>query len=496
MKNLTRILAVLVVTLSFSTVANAEIGSSQTSEDTKSTQAIETNSTAGISEEAAITQIPETGLFKTDTIEFDSKPVEFSTIMYKDRVYLKLRDLCYNLKCNVEVDNNSRIINILKNPQSVQENVYADKEKVLEPIKVNIDVSNFNIKTDNMNTYMESIIYQGRTYVPVRFFSEVFEKKIDWIADQRKVKVSTVAPVVIGTVNGQALYQKDFDFLYEPQYLSMVKTTTPNPSEEAIKNLKTSTFDTMVLYTVLLQKAAKENITLNESDYQGVNDMIKSYINMGNGIENFRSILEENKITLYQYSNNLRDTALINKLATALVKDVTPSEETIKKYYEENPSMFTQFERVRAKHILFSVSDEYTGTAYDEQKKAEIKKKAEEVLSQIKAGANFDELMNKYTEDPGTATNPEGYTFSRGDMVKEFEDTSFSMKVGEVSQIVETQYGYHIIKLEDKMPEKQQTLEEARESIILGLSGQEQQAYFESVIEKLKAESVIVNNMK
>lgn len=84
---------------------------------------------------------------------------------------------------------------------------------------------------------------------------------------------------------------------------------------------------------------------------------------------------------------------------------------------------------VTAKHIL--VKDENI---------------AENILARINNGEDFDKLMFKYTEDIGTQNNPDGYTFARGVMVKEFEDASFSLKVGEVSGIVKSDYGYHIIK--------------------------------------------------
>lgn len=496
MKNLARIFSVLVFTMSFSTCVNAEIATTnQISQDFMSTQIIGSDLNSETGKEISATKTLETALFKTDTIEFDNKPVEFSTVIYKDRIYVKLRDLCYNLKCNIEVDNSSRVINILKNPESVEENIYADKEKILEPIIINIDISDFIIKSDNIDTYMESIIYQGRTYVPVRFFSEVFEKKVDWLADQRKVIVSTIPPEIIGYVNDQALYKKDFDFLYEPQYHSLVKTN-PAPSEDEIKNLKSSTFDTLVIYSLLLQKAELENIQLDEKDYQDINFTISTYISINNDLESFRKVLEENKITLYQFSNNLRDDVLINKFAEVLVEDVTPREEAIQKYYEDNKYLFIIPEQVRAKHILFSISDLKTGMDYDDDKKAEIKKNAEEVLAEIKAGKDFDELMNKYSEDPGSKSNPNGYTFSKGQMVKPFEDASFSMDVGEISNLIETTFGYHIIKLEEKLPEKEFTLNEVRDNIISEISLQEKQLYFNNFIEKLKSESVIVNNLK
>ena len=71
---------------------------------------------------------------------------------------------------------------------------------------------------------------------------------------------------------------------------------------------------------------------------------------------------------------------------------------------------------------------------------------AKDVLERINNGEDFDKLMNEYTEDPGTKNNPDGYTFHKNEMVKEFEDASFSLRVGEISDIVHSSYGYHIIK--------------------------------------------------
>lgn len=96
-------------------------------------------------------------------------------------------------------------------------------------------------------------------------------------------------------------------------------------------------------------------------------------------------------------------------------------------------------EFVTAKHILFLC---------DDTNKADVKKTAQETLKKLKSGADFDTLMNELSEDPGLIQYPDGYTFTYGEMVKEFEDASFALKEGEMSELVETSYGYHIIKRE------------------------------------------------
>lgn len=101
-------------------------------------------------------------------------------------------------------------------------------------------------------------------------------------------------------------------------------------------------------------------------------------------------------------------------------------------------------EKVTVKHILVEFEKDEQGNVSDEAKAA-AKKEAEEVLAKVKAGEDFDKLIEQYNDDPG-ATD-EGYTFANdGSMVQEFADASFALEIGDVSELVETPYGYHIIK--------------------------------------------------
>ncbi len=138
------------------------------------------------------------------------------------------------------------------------------------------------------------------------------------------------------------------------------------------------------------------------------------------------------------------------------------TESDVQAYYDENPGEFTTVEAVRARHILKKFPDNAT----DEQK-AEVKTAAEELLKtvtdELAKGTTFAELAEKHSEGPsasrggaltGSNSNlPPGAYFARGDMVKPFEDACFdTLKPGEVSELVETQFGYHIITLEEKKP--------------------------------------------
>lgn len=113
------------------------------------------------------------------------------------------------------------------------------------------------------------------------------------------------------------------------------------------------------------------------------------------------------------------------------------SEDAKKQYIKDN--------YLRAKHILLATMDTSTQTKYDDAKIAEQKKLADELSARAKGGEDFDALMNEYSEDPGSKSNPDGYFFTTGEMVQEFESTVRSLGMNEIG-LCESDYGYHIIK--------------------------------------------------
>jgi peptidyl-prolyl cis-trans isomerase C len=124
----------------------------------------------------------------------------------------------------------------------------------------------------------------------------------------------------------------------------------------------------------------------------------------------------------------------------------------VKKFYDENSSKFEQPETVRASHILLMTSDPKTKAELSADQKAAKHKLAEDLLKRARAGEDFAKLAKEYSEDPGSKDNGGEYTFPRGRMAPEFETAAFSLKTNEVSDVVTTQYGYHIIKLSEKIP--------------------------------------------
>ena len=141
----------------------------------------------------------------------------------------------------------------------------------------------------------------------------------------------------------------------------------------------------------------------------------------------------------------------------------------MKKYYEENKDDFYT-DTVTASHILLKTQDD-NGKELSAEKKKEAKKKAQEALEKVKLGEDFAQVAKEYSEDSSAANGGELGTFGRGQMVTEFENAAFAMKDGEISDIVETQYGYHIIKV-TKRVDKQESYDEVKDQIKSTLASQ------------------------
>lgn len=148
-------------------------------------------------------------------------------------------------------------------------------------------------------------------------------------------------------------------------------------------------------------------------------------------------------------------------LTKVVMEDVNVTDDDIRHHYDINKEKFSLPEQVSARHILIRVSSD----APEAEKKA-AKDKAEEILHKLKEGEDFAKLAEEFSDDPGSKTKGGDLGFfSKGKMVKAFEDAAFSMKPGEMSGIVETNFGYHIIKVEDYKEGRTRPIKEVKEQI-------------------------------
>jgi peptidyl-prolyl cis-trans isomerase C len=178
----------------------------------------------------------------------------------------------------------------------------------------------------------------------------------------------------------------------------------------------------------------------------------------------------------------------IDKFLHAKIEDkvtISPDEEA--KFYESNKDKMKHPEQVRASHILLRVAKD----APADQKQA-VKAKAQELDAQAKKGEDFAQLATKNSQDTGSAARGGDLGwFAKGTMVPQFDAAVWQLKVGEISDVVETDFGYHVIKATDKRPEGFVPIDDVRPRIKDYLSKQKLQAETQKVIDGLRAKAKI-----
>jgi peptidyl-prolyl cis-trans isomerase C len=157
-----------------------------------------------------------------------------------------------------------------------------------------------------------------------------------------------------------------------------------------------------------------------------------------------------------------------------LEQDVKISDDEMKKFYEMNKEKFKTGEQLRTSHIL--VKSEQT---------------AQDILAQLKKGANFEDLARKYSVDGSAAKGGDLGWFSKGTMVPEFEQAAWSLKDGEISGVVKTQYGFHIIKVTGKRPAGIRSYDEVKDQIKAAMLPSKQQEVLQNLKENLKKNAKI-----
>lgn len=207
--------------------------------------------------------------------------------------------------------------------------------------------------------------------------------------------------------------------------------------------------DQMIDSQLIYNEAEKEKILPTDKEVEKSFSEFKKSISADKNIE--KQFKESGLDDEFLKQQQKRDLA-IQKYQEHFSKVTKISDSEMKKYYDEHKKDF-YINEVEASHILLKTIDD-SGKPLSKEKQEEAKKKAEEVLAKIKNGEDFAKLAKEYSQDSSAKDGGALGTFGKGQMVKEFEDAAFSLKKGEVSEIVKTQYGYHIIKVTDTVNEQ------------------------------------------
>ena len=249
---------------------------------------------------------------------------------------------------------------------------------------------------------------------------------------------------IAARVNGDIILMSDLKGR-SLQFLAEMKRRNQPVDEDNIHKIEKEILNEMIEERLMLQFASNNNIKILDEDIKTAVEDVKKQNNFTD--EMLEKALKNENVTINDYRERLKEQMMISKVINYEVKsNIHIEENEIKKYYEEHRDEFKTQEEVRVRHMVFMYSEEER----DSSKEEVIRKKAADILNKIREGEDFAKLASIYSEDPSAKSGGDLGYFSRGKMIKDFEDAAFILKKGEVSDVIGTPYGFHIIKCEDK----------------------------------------------
>lgn len=271
-------------------------------------------------------------------------------------------------------------------------------------------------------------------------------KKILAILLACSVALSTVACSggSVATVDGKSISKSEFKkelklnkWIYQMQYGDGIWKQMEMQDKNYKETIKKNVLESLIQKKLYLSHAEKNKIKPDEK-------MLKQYKEQNKKMledKNTKKSMDEAGVTEDMLDNYAKDAATLAAFYSDLEKKSAPNDKELKEYYDKNNK------KIDASHILISTTAK-DGKPVSEKEKAELKKKAEEIQKKAKDGEDFSKLAKENSQDPGSAAKGgELGEFGKGVMAPAFEKAAFNLKEGEVSDVVETQFGYHIIKL-------------------------------------------------
>lgn len=276
---------------------------------------------------------------------------------------------------------------------------------------------------------------------------------------------------VAASVNGEIIYGHELD----NEVTAIARQYNINLSDaEGAKQRAEITrivLDQMIDQRLIVQEARTRNVLATDAQ---VDEQVANIKQNFSSEGEFQSALLQRNLTLANLRERLRTNITVRNLTTT-VATVAVTDAEIEQYFREHRSEFDRPEQMHVKHILL-------------QDEAE----ARLVLARLRRGEKFEDLARQYSQDPGSKDQGGDLGFvSRGQVVPEFEQVAFTLQPKQVSDIVKTQFGYHLIQLVERRAPQSANLAEVREQIRAQLIGRKQETAFQEWLKQVKGQAKI-----
>jgi peptidyl-prolyl cis-trans isomerase C len=251
------------------------------------------------------------------------------------------------------------------------------------------------------------------------------------------------------------------------------------PNDSQLSEIRKEVLENLINGELFYQESQKQGITVDEA---AIDEQLNKLKERFPSDAEFKSALNKANLSEDAIKSELERGMTIQQfIDKQFVQKITVSDTESKAYYDSHPDLFKQPEQVRASHILIKVD-----SGAGESQKAEAHKKLEEIQEKAQKGEDFAALAREFSQGPSSARGGDLGYFRRGQMVKPFEEAAFALRPGEVSDIVETEFGYHLFKVIDKKPETTIAYKDIKDRLEQHLKQGKVQREISVYVEKLK----------
>lgn len=250
-----------------------------------------------------------------------------------------------------------------------------------------------------------------------------------------------------------------------------------------VKELKHETLDLLVDQELVWQAAEAKGVLASDEE---VDEALAAMRAEFSSEEHFQRRLTLEGYSRESYREHIRHLVSAKKYLDGLGERIEVSDAEVHDFYTANPEKMRMPEAVRARHILIKLAPDA-----DEAARKAAREKLAAVLEEARQGADFGALARKYSEDTSAEQGGDLGYFGRGQMVKPFEDAAFALRPGQLSEIVETPFGLHLIRLEDYREAQAMPEERVRDRIRALLREQKSQQAVEEKLRELRTKATI-----
>jgi peptidyl-prolyl cis-trans isomerase C len=304
-----------------------------------------------------------------------------------------------------------------------------------------------------------------------------------WAAAGHAAEESKPEHRKLASVNGKEISQVDLEKEMN-RFEGQMGVSGQPPDMEQREAIKKKVLDNLIQRELLYQESVRLEIKVDDGELQEQMTQLKSRFTSE---EDFTNALKRLKMSEGELKDEFNRRLMVKKMIDQVIADkiqITPEE--TKTFYDSNPSFFKAPERVRASHILVKLDPNAS-----EADKTSARKKIEGIQKRIQQGEDFAAIAKELSDCPSASKGGDLDYFQRGQMVAPFEEAAFALKPGEMSAVVETQFGYHLIKVVDRKESGVIVYEEIKENIESHLRQQKVNEQYAAYIEQLKSRAKV-----